>query len=87
MSLPKFEWTFNFGHVLSAVVVTGSLLGIWRASEIRAVELAKDQQSLDSRLKVVELNQERFLTQLQLVTINQEKTAAILDQHIKLTVK
>lgn len=38
MKLPKFSMEFNLGHVLVAISLVGSMLGVFRASEIRGVQ-------------------------------------------------
>ena len=46
MKLPKFVSEFNFGHVLTLVGMIGVLIGIWRATEMRALEAKSVAENL-----------------------------------------
>lgn len=82
-------WSVNIGQLLTLLTLAGTLFGVWRATELKAVENAKDLQAFEKRLAATEAVEKAMLErmekigdQLGQIAQNQAKVAAILDMHI-----
>jgi len=77
------EKKYNITTVIAILTFIGSLVGTWRAVEIKAVGLEKEQIELNRRMNVVEENQKKISEEIKNIAIINERTITILDQHLK----
>ena len=73
----------NVQNIITIVTFVGSLIGIWRAVELKAFALEKEQESLNKRMEEYSVAHQKMVEQMNDIAKLTEKTATILDQHIK----
>lgn len=74
---------YNITNIIAICTFVGSLIGVWRAVEMKAVALSKDIESITQKQKAYEKTQQEIMDKLQGIAIINERTATILDQHLK----
>lgn len=84
MSISKyFKPEFNIGHVLTALMLAGTLLGVWRASEIRAINLERDSRQQAIEIQQLRENQSKMSDSLDRTARALERVNAQLELMLK----
>lgn len=84
MSISKyFKPEFNIGHILTAMMLGGTLLGVWRASEIRAINLERDSRHQAEQIRVLQANQDKMADSLESTARALERVNAQLEMMLK----
>lgn len=73
----------NINTAITVITFVGSVIGIWRAVELRAFTIEQEQKVIKQKLTEYELIHQKMLDQLNQNILLLEKTSTILDQHLK----
>ena len=76
---PRFDLTFNIGHVFVALSMLGGALMYWRASEMRAIVVEEQLKQLHVRQLKTESATEGLAANLNLLTLNVTKLQVLVE--------
>lgn len=62
MQAPRFEWSFNFGHVLTVATIAGGLIAIY-------TNMKTSVETLDQRVKALEVQTAQYRPLVEAISI------------------
>lgn len=78
-----FNPTIDFGHILTALVMLGALIGVWHKLDSRQMLLESKQSELSFRQHEDREAAKAIASALSVVSQTQVRVVAILDAHLK----
>lgn len=79
----KFNPVVDLGHVISAMLMIGALIGVWHALDVQARVLAVQQDEIKLRQHEDRASMQRIAEALSVVAQTQGKVLGIIDGHLK----
>ena len=73
----------NINTAITIITFVGSVIGIWRAVELKAFAIEQEQKEMRKKLTEHDAIHQKMLDQLGQNGLLLEKTSTILDQHLK----
>ena len=73
----------NINTAITIITFVGSVIGIWRAVELKAFAIEQEQKEMRKKLTEYDAIHQKMLDQLSQNGLLLEKTSTILDQHLK----